>query len=385
MNSFVRRTFYPQKITKAIFFQLFFTFLIVASLLFFHQFLITKAENEYNYLSKNVLENEFEDRYNVNELDKARSLAEENGKTVARITSNKLIDYHLSYWTSNYVSYKNGLRGSHSILYTDNIYVTFGFTSTASFELIYKSNQKGLYISEEMAIKLLGSVPSDNEVLSLYKGDSRFEEYIEVPIAGIFRVLKTTSFDETILSRIYADIEILELMNQFYEEINEDFTISAYYDLEKPISKSDVKLLEQLLFNLESRLIYEYTAIESYDTVFEVIYIYLVLSCIAMITSIILLFSEKIGTMKETLYIQNVFYRSKTENLIGLLTSNLILTTIAYIMSLFIVLLALFIIYLSFGFIVIIPWIYYLFFVIISFIVVIATIISYNIMKNKSV
>ena len=68
--------------------------------------------------------------------------------------------------------------------------------------------------------------------LRIYKDDS-YNEFIKVPIAGIYRVYKPKGFDvryePTIADRIYAPLSVLEMMSDFYQVVQMNILYQCFY------------------------------------------------------------------------------------------------------------------------------------------------------------
>ena len=383
----LRSTIYPLKTTKTIFFQLFFTFITLSSLLFIQEFFTTSAKNKYSFLDKSVLKNELDKQYIFSEFDEAKKQAEKSGRIVASLIDNELLDYKMLFWLSNRVSYENGIRGDYDLFYCDDVVTAFGFTSLLPFELVYKSNVEGLYISEQEVISLVGKDYLEKDLsLRIYKDDS-YNEFIKVPIAGIYRVYKPKGFDvryePTIADRIYAPLSVLEMMSDFYQGSRDEYSVSVFFYLKKNINESNVRKLGETNLELHSRALYEYETLETYNYIFNVINIFIYMSCFAMATSVIILFIEKTNVLKDITFIQNIFYKSHLKNVFSLIMSNINLILFTLIISIIIYLIAFILIYILYGYLIYLSRAYYLSIIIFMFIVTLVTVLSYHFIRFK--
>ncbi len=366
--------FYPIKESKAIFIQSFITFLLVGLLLLTKNYLNGYLGNRYNYLDDNVVLEREEENLSYSQFNVFQNNTESKLAKYSSVLNDDKMKSILTYYiTLEYNTDKSKVYTNANIFYSENIENFFGFTSEEKFNCKISFN-KGFYISTYVAEKEKLNI---GDYVNLFaRKNGQVQKIVRVPIVGTWE-----TNNENIRHRIYSTLDVFSLDLDL-----EDQVFSPYYLFEggKKINNMTLKKI----INKEVNTIYSKQTLIDLDLAMfsnfvKVADVYLWLCFGIMIISLVILIIIKEKKLVDVNYINSIYYKDKLSSLINIIKYNSIIVTIAFCLSLILLLMISLICLSIFKFYFFVGGIYFIM-SLIAIIVIISTTICCNLLFNKN-
>ena len=330
---------YPCSIWKRILNQLFISIFFVSMLFFLQNYFYCSVENNFSYLSKNIISDPIDEYISASDIDEYVENLKYDG--LSQALSNNIIKYDYALGTSAFIKTASTSPDYAMLMYCEEIDYFSQVGKNTRIKLIYEKDFDGIYINKYLFLEYFGEINSTQEYeLEIQVGDLYMTNFSKIiKIKGIYDFVDynvssdNSSKQSSLVQQIYMSHSCYQEFKEFYLENNSMFSLTNLYVFENNLSLDDISIIKMYLKNPEANIILQNRYFEMYDEVINLIDIYILMFIITMFFSIFYVIIEKTKQIKYIIDIQSIFNMKKKDLFFIILGSNLLIFLIALVGS----------------------------------------------------